>query len=120
MMMEQKEIPLIEIFNIIRRNAYIFSIVVLVSVVVGYFYSHSLSDVYQSSATVSPAGNDSSAGSTTISGLGGVAALAGIRPQSDQISKFSLALSIMTSRDFVIKNFSLEKMISKTLEVYEL
>tara|TARA_B100000780_G_C21125891_1_gene456846 strand:- start:6355 stop:7302 length:948 start_codon:yes stop_codon:yes gene_type:complete len=95
-----EQINLHEILNVFLSNKLLIFLITTLCACASVFYSLSQQDIYQSSAVLM-ANEGSSAKSDNLSGLSSMASLAGLNIQSSGgVSKASLAVEIIKSRDF--------------------
>ena len=105
---ENDEINLYELFKTFWDSKWLISSITIVSCIFIVLYSLSIPNVYRSSALVIPAQSQGSSMSGSLSGLGGLASMAGISIPSGNSNNKEEAIAVLTSHqfleDFIINN----------------
>lgn len=105
---ENDEINLYELFKTFWDSKWLISSITIASCIFIVLYSLSIPNVYRSSALVMPAQSQGSSMSGSLSGLGGLASMAGISIPSGNSNNKEEAIAVLTSHqfleDFIINN----------------
>lgn len=105
---ENDEINLYELFKTFWDSKWLISSITIASCIFIVLYSLSIPNVYRSSALVIPAQSQGSSMSGSLSGLGGLASMAGISIPSGNSNNKEEAIAVLTSHqfleDFIINN----------------
>ena len=105
---ENDEINLYELFKTFWDSKWLISSITLASCIFIVIYSLSIPNIYRSSALVMPAQSQGSSMSGSLSGLGGLASMAGISIPSGNSNNKEEAIAVLTSHqfleDFIVNN----------------
>ena len=105
---ENDEINLYELFKTFWDSKWLISSITIASCIFIVLYSLSIPNVYRSSALVMPAQSQGSSMPGSLSGLGGLASMAGISIPSGNSNNKEEAIAVLTSHqfleDFIINN----------------
>ena len=105
---ENDEINLYELFKTFWDSKWLISSITIASCIFIVLYSLSIPNIYRSSALVMPAQSQGSSMSGSLSGLGGLASMAGISIPSGNSNNKEEAIAVLTSHqfleDFIINN----------------
>jgi len=105
---ENDEINLYELFKTFWDSKWLISSITIASCIFIVLYSLSIPNIYRSSALVMPAQSQGSSMPSSLSGLGGLASMAGISIPSGNSNNKEEAIAVLTSHqfleDFIINN----------------
>ena len=105
---ENDEINLYELFKTFWDSKWLISSITIASCIFIVLYSLSIPNIYRSSALVMPAQSQGSSMSGSLSGLGGLASMAGISIPSGNSNNKEEAIAVLTSHqfleDFIVNN----------------
>lgn len=109
------EIDLKSLFKIILNGKILISVCTILFSIIAVTYSLSLSNIYQSTALLSPVGEQSSS-SGSLNNIGGLASLAGINISSPSGGNSTKAITKITTRSFfeesILPNISLPDLMA--------
>ena len=113
--LEEDTIDLKEVFAIMWEGRKLIILITFVFALGSIFYALSLTDYYKSQATLSLA-TPSSGGGNSVSGLGGLASLAGISISSSSMNKGALVVNTISSRAFLKHLMSVDENVLPSLK----
>lgn len=99
----EDEIGLLELCNVLWKGKWMIIGITMIFAVVSVVYALSLPNIYKSEALLAPAEENAGGGlAGMVGGLGGLASLAGMNVSGGS-NKITLAIEVMTSRQFITR-----------------
>lgn len=97
---DNKELTIINILKLLWKDKFVIVSITLLFSVSAVFYSLSIQNYYTSTALLASTSSDSSAQSSMLSNMGGLASLAGIQLPQSSGDKTDISITMMKSRQF--------------------